>query len=53
LKENEPHAWRIKGPGTDVSNMIRYPFLEMPSQREKILPLLNSESRSQMEEILD
>jgi hypothetical protein len=25
----------------------------MPSQREKILPLLSSESRSRMEEILD
>jgi len=53
LKENEPHAWRIKGPGTDASNLIRYLFLEMPSQREKILPLLNGESRSRMEEILD
>lgn len=53
LKENVPQGWRIKGPGTDASNLIRYLFLEMPSQREKILPLLNGESRSRTEEILD
>ena len=53
LKENEHDAWRIKGPGADASNLIRYLFLEMPSQREKILPLLNGESRSRTEEILD
>ena len=53
LKENDRHAWRIKGPGTDASNLIRYLFLEMPSQREKILPLLSGESRCRVEEILD
>ena len=35
----------------DVSYLIRYLFLEMPSQRRKILPLL--ESKSRMEEVLD
>jgi hypothetical protein len=53
LKENERHAWRISGPRADVSYLIRYLFFEMPSQREKILPLLNSESRTEMQEILN
>jgi len=54
LKENEHHdVWRRKGPNLDVSNLIRYLFLEMPGQRKKILPLLNGESRSRLEEILD
>jgi len=53
LKEREPYACRMYGPATDVSLLIRYLFLEMPSQRVKILPLLEGESRAQMEEILD
>jgi len=50
LKENEPHAWHIKG---DASNLIQYLFLEMLNQREKILLLLNGEFRNRTEEILD
>lgn len=33
LKENESSAWRRSGPGADVSYLIRYLFLETPSQR--------------------
>jgi hypothetical protein len=52
LEENERCASRsLYGPANDVSYLIRYLFLEMPSQRRKILPLL--ESKSRMEEVLD
>lgn len=53
LEENDPDASCIKGPATDASNLIRYMFLEMPSQREKILPFLNAESWSRTEKVLD
>jgi len=53
LKENARHACHRSGPGADVSYLIRYLFLEMPSQREKILPLMKGESKNRMEEILD
>ncbi|KAF8800289.1 hypothetical protein BYT27DRAFT_7236138 [Phlegmacium glaucopus] len=53
LDKNEHGASRrLSGPAADVSYLIRYLFLEMPSQRRKILPLLESESKSRMEEIL-
>ena len=54
LKENGQRVYdRRSGPGVDVSYLIRFLFLEKPSQREKILPLMKCESRSRMEEILD
>lgn len=53
LEENERRASRLSGPAADVEYLIRYLFLEMPSQRRKILPLLESESKSRTEEILD
>ena len=53
LEENERRASRLSGPAADVEYLIRYLFLEMPSQRRKILPLLESDSKSRMEEILD
>jgi len=53
LDENEHYASRLFGPAGNVSYLIRYLFLEMPSQRRKILPLLEGESKSWMEEILN
>jgi hypothetical protein len=53
LEENQRRALRLSGPAADVSYLIRCLFLEMPSQRRKILPLLESESKCRMEEILD
>ncbi|KAM6492167.1 hypothetical protein JOM56_011891 [Amanita muscaria] len=53
LEENERRTSRLYGPAVDVSYLIRYLFLEMPSQRRKILPLLESESKSRMEQLLD
>jgi len=53
LEENERRASRLSGPAADVSYLIRYLFLEMLSQRRKILPLLDSASKDRMEEILD
>ena len=52
LEENERRASYLSGPAADVSYLIRYLFLEMPSQTRKILPLLESESKRIMEEIL-
>jgi hypothetical protein len=52
LEENEVYASGIYGPAADINYLIRYLFLEIPSQSRKILPLLESESRSRMEEIL-
>lgn len=51
LEENVDRGSCLYGPSVDVSYLIRYLFLEMPSQRRKILPLL--ESKSRMEEVLD
>ena len=53
LEDNGYGSLTIYGPRTDVDLLVRYLFLEMPSQRKKLLPLLNSESRSQLEKILD
>jgi len=41
------------GPRSDVSLLIRYLFLENPTQRTKVLPKLDKEARAQLEEILD
>jgi hypothetical protein len=53
LDKNERHASRLSGPAEDISYLIQYLFLETPSQRRKILPLLERESKSWMEEILN
>ncbi|KAF8337704.1 hypothetical protein F5887DRAFT_1285016 [Amanita rubescens] len=51
LEENVDRGLCLYGPSVDVSYLIRYLFLEMPSQSRKILPLL--ESKSRMEDVLD
>jgi len=53
LQENGYNSLTAYGPRSDVKFLVRYLFLEMPSQRRKLLPLLRSESRCQMEKILD
>jgi hypothetical protein len=50
LEENERPASRLSGPDADISFLVRYLFSEMPSQRKKILPLLESESKSSQEQ---
>ena len=50
LEENERRSSGLPGPSADVEYLIRYLFLEMPSQRRKIMPLLESESKSTMKE---
>lgn len=52
LEENTDSSG-VYGPSVDVEFLIRYLFLEMPSQREKLLLLLKCESKTQMEKILD
>jgi len=41
------------GPETDVDLLVRYLFLEIPSQRKKLLPQLDNKTRTQVERILD
>ena len=41
------------GPRADVTISVRYLFLEIPSQRRKLFLLLRSESRCELEKILD
>jgi hypothetical protein len=53
LQENGYNSLMASGPRSDVKFLVRYLFLEIPSQRKKLLPLLRSESRCQMEKILD
>lgn len=53
LEENVRHPMGVYGPRADVSLFVRYLFLELPGQREKLLPLLKGESRGDMEKILD
>jgi len=53
LQENGYNLLKAYGPHSDAGFLVRYLFLEIPSQRSKLLPLLRSESRCQMETILD
>jgi hypothetical protein len=41
------------GPESDVGLFVRYLFLEIPSQRKKLLPQLDNKTRTQVERILD
>ena len=41
------------GPRADVGFLVRYLFLEIPCQRRKLFPLLRSESKAELEKILD
>ncbi|KAF8814814.1 hypothetical protein BYT27DRAFT_7238728 [Phlegmacium glaucopus] len=53
LQENGYSSLKIYGPREDVGFLVRYLFLEMPSQRKKLLPLLKSESVIELVKILD
>jgi len=53
LEDNGCSSLGVYGPSADVGFLVRYLFLEMPSQRKKLLPLLMSESKIKLEEILD
>lgn len=53
LHENADGSLMGYGPRSDVGLLVRYLFLEIPSQRKKLLPLLDDETRTQLEQILD
>lgn len=53
LEDNGYGSMGTYGPRSDVESLVRYLFLEMPSQRKKLLPLMRRESRSGLEKILD
>ena len=53
LQENGYGSLGVYGPRADVGFLVRYLFLEMPSQRKKLLPLLKSESVGELVKILD
>ena len=41
------------GPGSDVGLLVRYLFLEISSQRTKLLPQLDNKTRTRVEQFLD
>jgi len=51
--EKSGYASIAYGPRADVAFLVRYLFLEIPSQRGKLFPLLRSELRCELEKILD
>jgi hypothetical protein len=53
LQENGYGSSGVYGPRADVEFLVRYLFLEMPSQRKKLLPLLKSEWVGELVKILD
>ena len=53
LHENGHDSLIAYGPRSDVGLLVRYLFLEIPSQRKKLLPRLDNEARTQLEQILD
>ena len=53
LNENGYGSLIGYGPESDVDLLVRYLFLEISSQRQKLLPQLDDRTRTRVEQILD
>jgi hypothetical protein len=53
LRENGYSSLIAYEPKSDVKFLVRYLYLKIPSQRRKLLPLLKSEAKHDLQKILD